>query len=66
MAVTVHYDKIVDARQFYGLTQAQLAKKVGISKSALSDYERLLRMPTLEVFIKMLNILNIHVDEVIR
>ncbi len=45
-----------------GLTQRQLAEKLGISKNAVSYYEQSLRCPSSEILMKMANVFHVSTD----
>lgn len=49
-------------RKSKGLTQAQLAKKVNKSKTAISKYESNTQSPTLETLTDFANIFNVSLD----
>ena len=50
----VHFgERMKKLRLDKGLTQAQLAKKLSVSKSVVSAYETSLRMPSYDVLLKM-------------
>lgn len=53
------YDRLKESRIKAGLTQEQLAEKLGIAKSTLSGYESGNREPTVATIAKTLEILNI-------
>lgn len=53
------YDRLKEGRVKAGLTQEQLAEKLGIAKSTLSGYESGNREPTVATIAKALEILNI-------
>lgn len=44
------------------ITQAQLAKKLGITKSVISAYETGLRMPSYDILIHIAQIFNVSTD----
>lgn len=54
--------RIVGLRKSHGLTQAELAKSIGISRSALSLYEIEKREPDIETLRKFSSIFNVTVD----
>lgn len=53
------YDRLKESRIKSGLTQEQLAEKLGIAKSTLSGYESGNREPTVATIAKIMDILNI-------
>lgn len=53
------YDRLKESRIKSGLTQEQLAEKLGVAKSTLSGYESGKREPTIATIAKVLDILNI-------
>lgn len=53
------YDRLKEGRIKAGLTQEQLADKLGVAKSTLSGYEGGNREPTVATIAKALEILNI-------
>lgn len=52
-------------RQEKGLTQKDLAEKIGVKQSVISDYERNIIYPTIERLIKIATVLNVKLDELI-
>jgi len=63
----VHYllRKLKSLRKELGLTQNALGLKLGISKQALSGYESGRRTPDAEMLIKMADLFEISVDELL-
>ncbi len=53
------YDRLKESRVSAGLTQDQLAQKLGIAKSTLSGYESGNREPSVATIAKLLDVLNI-------
>ncbi|MCL2223536.1 MAG: helix-turn-helix domain-containing protein [Defluviitaleaceae bacterium] len=49
-------------RQERGLTQTQLADKLGIVKATVSSYEQTLNYPSIETFIKLCNFFDVSAD----
>lgn len=59
-------DRIKETRKLQGLTQEQLAEKVDISLEYISQIERGLKMPSMQVFIKLVEILDVSADYILR
>ena len=49
----------------YELTQEDLAAKLGVSRSAMGNYERETRQPDIDMLIKMADTFNITIDELV-
>lgn len=56
---------IRSARQATGMTQGELAQKVGVTDSCISQYETSKRMPSLETMSILSDILNTSLDDLI-
>ncbi|MCL2088390.1 MAG: helix-turn-helix domain-containing protein [Oscillospiraceae bacterium] len=54
--------KLTALRKSHGLTQEQLAKLVGVTTSAVSNYEQGTRLPKEETLIKLSNHFNVSID----
>ncbi|MBE3586531.1 MAG: helix-turn-helix transcriptional regulator [Thermoanaerobacter sp.] len=54
--------RIKELREQLGLTQEELAEKVGISRSALANYESGLREPKGDILVRFANALNTTTD----
>ena len=54
--------KLKDMRINKHLSQEQLAKRIGITKSMVSAYETSMRMPSYEVLIKIALFFNVSLD----
>lgn len=54
--------KIKEARNTLGLTQAELAEKIGVSQNFLGDIERGIKLPGLPKLILLCNTLKISLD----
>ena len=54
--------RIAKLRAAKGLSQAQLAERIGITKSMVSAYENSIRMPSYPVLIKIARVFNVSVD----
>ena len=59
-------DRIKEIRKKQGLTQDQLAEKVDITLEYISQIERGLKMPSMQVFIKLVDALNASADYLLR
>jgi len=57
--------KIKEARKKMNLTQEELARKVGVKLTAISNYENEKRKPRGEIAKKLSKILNIPLEEII-
>jgi len=58
-------DKIARLRKINGLTQVELAKKVGITTRALQNYEMGTRTPMIDTLTKIAYALDVEVDELV-
>ena len=56
---------IAECRKNVGLTQAQLAEKLGITDKAISKWERGIAMPDTSIMLELCNILCISVNELL-
>ncbi len=54
--------KLKKMRKKFGLTQSQLAKKLGLSASTIGMYEQGRREPDSKILIKIANLFNLSVD----
>ena len=59
-------DRIKESRKNQGLTQEQLAEKIEVSLEYVSQIERGLKVPSMQVFIKLVEILDVSADYLIR
>lgn len=57
--------KIKELRTKYNLTQAELAKQVGVSKATVTAYEGDLRQPSYDVLIKLANVFKVSIDSLV-
>ena len=55
-------NKIKTLRQQNGLTQAQLAERLGLTKSVISAYETGLRMPSYDILISLARVFKVSTD----
>lgn len=58
-------DKIIQLRKQFNLSQADLAKKVGASRTIIGNYERNLNMPSIEIILKISRVFNVSVDYIL-
>lgn len=58
--------RLREARNMVKLTQEQLAEKVGIGTTYLSDIERGAKFPSLSLFIKIVDALGVSSDFILR
>ena len=54
--------RIKNMRKSLGLTQADLAKKIGVTKQAITTYETGIREPSFRNLIKLSRVLNVTTD----
>ena len=54
--------RIAKLRAAKGLSQAQLAERIGITKGMVSAYENSIRMPSYPVLIKIAGVFNVSTD----
>ena len=54
--------RLKNLRIQYGMTQAQLADRLGLSKSVISAYENGNRLPSYDILIKIARIYNVTTD----
>ena len=59
-------DRIKDIRKKQGLTQEQLAEKLDISIEYVSQIERGMKMPSMQIFIKLVEALDVSADYLLR
>ncbi len=58
--------KIREARLKKGYTQQRLSEKAGVGEVYLSEIERGLKMPSMNLFVKLITALDISADYVLR
>ena len=59
-------DRIKETRKKRGLTQEQLAERLGVSVEFVGQIERGLKMPSMQVFVKLVEVLNVSADYLLR
>lgn len=57
--------RITNLRKEAGMSQAQLAKKLNVSPSALGNYEQGRRLPNVDLLIQMSQLFNVSLDYLI-
>jgi DNA-binding XRE family transcriptional regulator len=57
-------DTIRTARNLNNMTQNELSKAAGVSVRTIIDIEKGKRFPSMEVFIKIIRILNVPTDQI--
>ena len=55
-------ERLKDLRREAGLTQVEVAEKLGISQQAYASWERGVKKPTQENLVKIAHVLNVSVD----
>lgn len=58
-------NRIKTTRKNKGLTQQQLAQRLGVTKALISAYENLTRKPSLDILVRLSNILNCSTDYIL-
>lgn len=58
-------DRIKEARLKMNLSQEQLGDLLGVTKVSVCGYETGTRTPTLEIFVKLIKILNLSADQLL-
>lgn len=56
--------QLIKARRAKGLTQADIAKKINVTRACYSNYETGSRNPSLEVVVKLKQILDVTDDQI--
>lgn len=59
-------DRIKEARKKQGYTQEQLSERLNISVEFVGQIERGLKLPSMQVFIKLIEVLNVSADYLLR
>src|SRR5690606_6475513 len=58
-------ERITQLRKQFNLSQEDLAKKIGVSRTIIGNYERNTNTPSIEVLIKIAKTFNVTVDNLI-
>ena len=59
-------DRIKEVRKKNGLTQEQLAERLDVSVEFVGQIERGLKLPSMQVFIKIVEVLKVSADYLLR
>ena len=59
-------DRIKEARKKQKLTQEQLAERLDVSVEFIGQIERGLKLPSMQVFVKLIETLNVSADYLLR
>ncbi len=59
-------DRIKETRKEHHLTQEQLAEMLDVSLEYISQIERGLKMPSMQLFIKLVEVLDVSADYLLR
>ena len=59
-------DRVKEARKNQNLTQEQLAECLDVSVEFVGQIERGLKMPSMQVFIRLIEVLNVSADYLLR
>lgn len=55
-------ENLTEMRKIYGMTQTQVADKLGITYQSYQAYERGVALPTLKNFVKLADIYDVSLD----
>lgn len=58
-------ERITQLRKQFSLSQEDLAKKIGVSRTIIGNYERNTNTPSIEVLVKIAKTFNVSVDYLI-
>ena len=59
-------DRIKESRVKCGFTQEELAEKADVTSTYISELERGLKLPSMPLFLKLVELLNVSADYLIR
>jgi transcriptional regulator with XRE-family HTH domain len=57
--------KLIEAIQLSGMTQTELARKVGVCQQAIGQYLHQNKMPSLETFANLCKVLDLDANEIL-
>lgn len=60
------YQRIIELRTSINITQAQLAKKLGVTRSAVNSWEMGIVTPQLKHIVEMAKVFNVTVDSMLH
>lgn len=60
------HQELRSRRMAAGFTQQQLSERLGVKQSVVSLYEKGSNMPSLDVLIKMADVLHCSIDDLVR
>ena len=58
-------DKLIDLRKMYNLTQDDLAKKINVSRSTISNYESGIRRPSMDAVNDIAEVFHVNVSDLV-
>ena len=61
-----YYDRLRQARKDMGMSQSDIADRLGVGKSTVSGYETGAREPSMAILVQIMGILNIDADFVFQ
>ena len=59
-------DKIKEYRNSIKMTQAEFAKRLGVTSASVSAYEKGIRLPSYDILVKIANILGVTTDDLLK
>lgn len=59
-------DRIKETRKMRGFTQEQLAERIDVTLEYISQIERGLKIPSMQVFMKLIEVLDVSADYLLR
>ena len=59
-------DRIKETRKNRGLTQENLAEQLDVSVEYVSQIERGIKMPSMQIFVKLVEVLDVSADYLLR
>lgn len=62
---TFFSDKLKELRKLYNLKQDEFGKKIGLTKAQISSYERGVSVPNLDFFVRIAQVFNVPIEQLI-